>query len=72
MRNQPVFFSSAGRRVGRIISSVENAAVDDLRHAELIEEMVNSVRLLVDDLAHRTRQLVAVVLKAATRIEALE
>ena len=54
-----------------MISSVENAAVD-LRHAELLEEMVNAVRFLVDCLAHRTCQLVAVVLKAATRIEAPE
>ena len=57
----------------RMISSFENAAAVELRHAELFGEVVHAVRLLVDgSLAHRTRQLFAVVLKAATRIEAPE
>jgi len=55
-----------------MISSFENAAAVELRHAELFGEVVHAVRLLVDGLAHRTRQLFAVVLKAATRIEAPE
>jgi len=58
--------------VVRMISSFENAAAVELRHAELFGEVVHAVRLLVDGLAHRTRQLFAVVLKAATRIEAPE
>ena len=55
-----------------MISCVESAAAVESRHAELFEEMVHAARLLVNGLAHRTRQLFAVVLKAATRIEALE
>jgi len=69
-RQKLASYSSGGEV--RMISCVESAAAVESRHAELFEEMVHAVRLLVNGLAHRTRQLFAVVLKAATRIEALE